>query len=144
MKKHTIYIIPIIFVAGCATLQSTDPNIIAGTQEVIEAVGAVGTAVGGPIGGLILIGTTALSTVFGAWQRNRKKATDTKYDALQKVTSIVVETIEDVSNIPVNDKSVGIIVKDIVKAKLEKSNTYESGKKIITAIKEGIDDGKND
>ena len=144
MKKHMIYAVPIIFVVGCATLQSTDPNTIASTRDAIEAIGSVGTVIGGPVGTLLLLGSATVSAVFGAWQRNRKKATDTKYDALEKITSIVVATIDEVSNIPVNDKSVGIIVKDIVKAKLEKSNTYESGKKIITAIKEGIDNGKND
>ena len=143
MSKHMIYIVPIVFVVGCATLQSTDPNTIASTQNAIETIGAVGTAVGGPVGGLILIGTTAFSTAFGAWQRNKKKKTDTKYDTLEKITSIVVSTIDEVSDITLSDNTkLGDTVKSTVKAKLEKSNTYESGKKIIAALKEGIEDGK--
>jgi len=147
MNKVTYLILPVIAItAGCVTgtnggSLTLDPNAVSG---VIDTVGAVAVAVGGPVAGVALIGTNILSAAWGNWQRNKKKKSETKYDTLEKITTTVVETIDEVSELTMSDNStLGDTVKSKIKSKLEGSNTYESGKKVIAAIKEGIQNGKN-
>ena len=144
MNKATYLILPVIAVtAGCVTGGNgggteIDPNAVSG---VLESVGAIAVAVGGPVAGLVLVGTNVLSAAWGAWQRNNKKKSETKYDTLEKITSTVVQTIDEVSELTLSDNSkLGDTVKDKVKAKLA-GNTYESSKKIIAALKAGVNNG---
>jgi len=157
MKKYIF--ISVILLAGCTPmLQSVrDPNsgfnrTGDAVSQAAEGVGAIGGAIGGPIGSITLLGTTIFTSVWGAWQRKRKLfAQDeiydnkTKYDHLKDVAATIVNVIDEVSDVKIMkgtvETTLGDEVKSKVKEKLAASKSYESSKKIITALKEGVADG---
>jgi len=145
MKKLICISIPIVILfIGCTLLTDpnsvlNDPNLVINNPVVpviLDSVGTVGTAVGGPIGSVILVVATVLSTLWGSWQRNRKKQSESKYSTLEKVTATVVQTIDEVSDLTLSDNTtIGDTVKAKVKARLQNNDVYQAGKAIISGLK---------
>ena len=137
MKKTYLILPATILAAGCAAINSgsspiNDPNI----PIYLDAVGVVGTAIAGPVGSMLLVGATTLSTLWGVWQKNRTKKSETKFNTLQNVTATVVQTIDEISSFTLSDNTtLGDTVKAKVKENLASNDMYQVGKAIISGLK---------
>jgi len=133
-------------VVGCESASNPDSDFNQGGDKVnglVPTIVAVGTAIGGPVGAVIGLAGTIFGSGWGVWQKRRRtfeniEATD-KYALLENVTATVVDVVESVGANEVD----GETIKSKVKAQLVKNNNYEAGKAVISAIKAGIEEGKN-
>ncbi len=148
----------IFFLTSCG-LDYSDPNsalldpnsafnaagdAIDKVADTIGAVGAIGVAIGGPIGSVLLLGSTLFSTGWGTWQKKRKALVESKMSSLSKTTSAIVAVVDSLSSIPVgpDGKNMSTVIKSEVKKRLVENKILNEGKAIISEIKAGIEDAK--
>lgn len=143
----------LVVLSGCNQLLGPiDPNYSADTDpfvQTVEGIGTTGAATGTPVGQLVFLGTTLLSTAWGTWQTNRAKqakargeaertAKQKELDELHDVASSVVRVIDEIAAVQVGEnKTVGEEVRSRVKSELKKRQLYAKGKAIIDGLKDG-------
>ena len=138
---------------GLADPNSTFNRIGDAVAPIAQTVGEGAGAIGGPWGSIVFLGTTVLSGIWGAWQRNRKRFAEDdanhakdKYARIKDVAATVVNAVEEVSSVAITtsngETTIGDQVKAKVKEKLTQSKSYESSKKVIDALKSGAEEGK--
>ena len=159
MKKLLVWtvlaVIGCFHLVGCTEEQASkaaDPNSTFNQtgDQVADKADEVAIILGllGPWGETAAGLVTLAGFSWGAWQKSRRKLEGIEavgtLGKVTKVTSATVIAIEDLKDVKINSNGVettlGELVKDRIKARLEDKDIYEQGKALITAIKNGLDD----
>ncbi len=146
MKYVLMICIAVLCVAGCEQWAERVADPCSSLNRAVDTVSAVapvvgsgaaatGTPWGAAVGGIAAV-LVALTSVYKNHQKNIViNEKDSHIWDTETATRAMIEAIEEVKDVKVGSKTLGVIVKAAVKKKLEDESFYKTGKAIISGLK---------